>query len=189
MTPEQQAQADAVAAELNLAPAQGYDGHWARVFTLPDGGRLYFSAGRQRGQLNISASVANDLREHRPYYREGEAPKTSINVSTAKDAQRIAADVRRRLLPEYEREAADCAANKARHDDTNARRVEALDRVAAPFAERVRCDERTGEPRPLNIDRESKFSLTAKPFCDSLKLEIEVSPEIAGRIAALLAAL
>jgi hypothetical protein len=32
-------------------------------------------------------------------------------------------------------------------------------------------------------------SLTAKPFCESLKLEIEVSPDLAARIAALLAAL
>jgi hypothetical protein len=189
MTPEQQVLADAVAAELNLAPAQGFDGHWARVFDLPDGGRLYVQAGRQRGQLNISASVANDLSEHRPYYREGEAPKTSINVSESKDARRIAADVRRRLLPEYEREAAACAANKARHDDTNAKRVEALSRVAAPFGVQVQCDERSGEPRPLSIDREGKFSLTVKPFCESLKLEIEVSPEVAGKIAALLAAL
>lgn len=55
--------------------------------------------------------------------------------------------------------------------------------------ERVQCAERTGEPRPLSIDREGNFSLTAKPYCDSLKLEIEVSPEIAGRIAAMLAAL
>jgi hypothetical protein len=92
MTPEQRAKADAVAAQLNLAPAEGFDGDWTRVFTLPDGGRLYFSSGRQRGQLHISASVPNDLREHRPYYREGEAPKTSVNVSESKDAQRIAAD-------------------------------------------------------------------------------------------------
>ena len=189
MTPEQRAQADAVAAELNLAPAPGFDDHWARVFTLPDGGRLFFSSGRQRGQLHISASVAESLREHRPYYREGEAPKTSMNVSESKDAQRIAAEVRRRLLPEYEREAAACAANKARHDDNNAKRVAALTKVAAPFGERVQCDERSGEPRPLSINREGKFSLTAKPYCESLKLEIEVSPEIAGRIAALLASL
>jgi hypothetical protein len=189
MTPEQRAQADAVAAQLNLQPAPGFDHHWGPVFTLPDGGRLYFSSGRQRGQLHISASVANDLREHRPYYREGEAPKTSMNVSESKDAQRIAADVRRRLLPEYEREAAACAANKARSDDNNAKRVAALTQVAAPFGERVQCDERTGEPRPLSIDRDGKFSLTAKPYCESLKLEIEVSPEIAGRIATLLAAL
>ena len=58
MTPEQQALADAVAAELNLAPTQGFDGHWARVFDLPDGGRLFFQAARDRGQLHISASVA-----------------------------------------------------------------------------------------------------------------------------------
>jgi hypothetical protein len=55
--------------------------------------------------------------------------------------------------------------------------------------EHIQRDERSGEPRPLNIDREGMFSLTAKPFCESLKLEIEVSPEIAGRIAALLAGL
>lgn len=189
MTPEQKALAVAVAAQLNLQPTPGFDDHWGPVFSLPDGGRLYFSCGRQRGQLHISASVANSLREHRPYYRENEAPKTSINVSESKDAQRIAADVRRRLLPEYEREAAACAANKTRSDDNNAKRVAALTKVAAPFGERVQCDERTGEPRPLAIDREGKFSLTAKPYCESLKLEIEVSSEVAGKIAALLAAL
>ena len=61
--------------------------------------------------------------------------------------------------------------------------------MAAPLGERVRCDERTGEPSPLSIDREGKFSLTAKPYCDSLKLEIEVAPELAGKIAELLASL
>ena len=61
--------------------------------------------------------------------------------------------------------------------------------LAAPLGEEVECDERTGELRPLFIDREGKFSLTAKPFCDSLKVEIESSPEVAGKIAALLATL
>ena len=65
----------------------------------------------------------------------------------------------------------------------------ALTKVAAPLGEHVRCDERTGEPQPLSIDREGKFSLTAKPFCNSLKVEIEASPEVAGKIAALLATL
>jgi hypothetical protein len=189
MTPEQAKLADAVAAQIGLPPAPGSDGHWARVFALPDGGSLYVHAGRQRGQLNISTSVANDLREHRPYYREGEAPKTSINVSASKDAQQIAADIRRRLLPEYERDASACKALKAGHDDHNAQRILALTKVAAPFGEHVHCDERSGEPRPFSIDREGKFNLTAKPYCESLKLEIEVSPEIAGRIAAMLAAL
>lgn len=189
MTPEQTALADAVAVQLGLQPAPGLDGHWSRVFALPDGGTLYLHAGRQRGQLSISTSVANDLREHRPYYRAGEAPKTSINVSEAKDAKRIAADVQRRLLPEYERDASACAANKARHDDYNAQRLLALTKVAAPFGERVRCDDRSGEPRPLSIDREDKFNLTAKPCCEGVRLEIDASPEIAGRIAALLAAL
>ena len=148
------------------------------------------STGWQRGQLHISASVADSLRgEHRPYYRDGEAPKTEINVSESKDAQRIAADIRRRLLPEYERDTSACAANKARHDDNNAKRILALTKVAAPFGEHMQCDERSGEPRPLSIDREGKFSLTAKPYCDSVRLEIETSPEVAGKIGALLASL
>src|SRR6185503_11609630 len=100
MTPEQTKLANAVAAVMALQPAPGFDSHWSRVFSLPDGGRLYFSSGRQRGQLHISASVADNLREHKAYYRDGEAPKTSINVSESKDAQRVAADVLRRLLPE-----------------------------------------------------------------------------------------
>jgi hypothetical protein len=189
MTPEQRALADAVAAQLDLKPTPGYEDHRARTFSLPDGGKLHFSAGRQHGHLHISTSVAGDLREHRPYYREGQAPKTSINVSESKSAERIVADIRRRLFPEHERLRVDYAANKARSDESNAKRMLALTKVAAPLKERVRCDERTGEPRPLSIDREGKFSLQAKPFCESLKLEIEVSPEIAERIAILLAAL
>ena len=175
--------------QLGLQPATGFDVHWARVFSLADGGKLYFACGRQRGQLHVSTSVPDSLREHRPYYRAGEAPKTSINVSEAKDAKRIAADVCRRLLPEHDREVADSAARKAQHDENNSKRILALTKVAAPLGEHVHCDERTGEPRSLSIDREGKFSLTAKPFCDSLKLEIEVSPEVAGKIATLLATL
>jgi hypothetical protein len=163
MTPEQAKLADAVAAHLGLPPAPGIDGHWARVFALPDGGSLYVHAGRQRGQLNLSTSVANDLREHKPYYRAGEAPKTSINVSDTKPFERIAADIRRRLLPEYERDASACKANKARHDDDNAKRILALTKVAAPFGERVQCDERSGDPRPVSIDREGKFSIRPSP--------------------------
>ena len=170
----------------NRPPATTTTGHGSSPCPTAAGSTSLWAAA---GQLHISASVADNLREHRPYYREGEAPKTRINVSEAKDAERIAADIRRRLLPEYEREASACAASKARHDDHNAKRNLALTKVAAPFGEHVRCDERSGEPRPLSIDREGKFSLTAKPYCESLKLEIEVSPEIAGRIAALLAAL
>jgi len=189
MTPDQTSLAEAVAAQLSLPPAPGFDAFWARVFALPDGGRLYISAGRQRGHLHVSASVADGLRDHRPYYRNGEAPKTSINVADTKTAAQIAADIRRRLLPEHEREAVDHAARKAQHDDHNARRTQALAKVATPFGERVQCDERSGEPRPLAIDRPDKFSLQAKPFCESVKLEIETSPDIAGQIAALLAAL
>lgn len=189
MTPEQTSLAEAVAAQLNLPPAPGFDAHWARVFTLPDGGRLYISAGRQRGHLHVSASVADSLRDHRPYYRNGEAPKTSINVADTKTAAQIAADIRRRLLPEHEREAVDHATRKTRRDDYNARQTQALTKFAIPLGERVQCDERSGEPRPLVIDRPHKFSLKAKPFCDFVNLEIVTSPDIAGQIAALLAAL
>jgi hypothetical protein len=50
MTPEQRALADAVAAELKFGAAAGFEDHWARVFDLPDGGRLFFQAARDRGQ-------------------------------------------------------------------------------------------------------------------------------------------
>jgi hypothetical protein len=189
MSPEQITLADNVAALLNLQLAPGYEDHWSRIFALPDGGRLYISAGRQREQLHISTSVADSLREHRPYYRDGEAPKTSINVSDSKPAERIAADIRRRLLPEYEKEAAACAAQKSRHDEYNTRRILALTLVAVPFGEDVRCDERTGEPRPLSIDREGRFSLQAKPCCDGVKLEIDATQDTAAKVAMLLATL
>jgi len=189
MTPEQITLVDAVAALLSLPLDPGCESHWSRFFTLPDGGKLYFSAGRKRGCLHISTGVPETLREHKPYYRAGEAPKTSIHVSDAKAAPRIVADIRRRLLPEHDREVAACTANKARHDDHNAKRLLALTQVAAPLGERIVCDEQSGDPLPLSIDRQGKFSLFAKPFCDSLKVEIETSPEIAGKIAALLATL
>ena len=189
MTPEHKILADAVAAQLNLKVASNSADTWARVFSLPNGGRLHFSGGRGPGQLHISASLPDGLREHRSYYRDGEAPKTSINVSDTKSADRIAADIRRRLLPEHDREVADCQANKARHDENNTKRILALTKVAAPLGEHVSCDERTGEPRQLSIDREGKFSLVVKPFCDSLKVEIEASPEVAEKIAVLLATL
>ncbi len=189
MTLEQIKLAEAVAALLKLPPAPGCDGHWARLFSLPDGGRLCISTGRTRGQLHISTSAADSLRECRPYYRDGEAPKTSINVADTKDAPRIVADIRRRLLPEYEKDTAACVTQKARRDEFNAKRIQALSAVAAPFGQPVQCDTRSGEPRPLSIDRAGKFNLQAKPFCDSLKLEIETSEAIAGQIAALLAAL
>ena len=189
MTPDQTSLAEAVAAQLSLPPAPGFDAFWARVFALPDGGRLYISAGRQRGHLHVSASVADGLRDHRPYYPAGEAPKSSINVADTKTAAQIAADIRRRLLPEHEREAVDHATRKTRRDDYNARQTQALTKFAIPLGERVQCDERSGEPRPLVIDRPHKFSLKAKPFCDFVNLEIVTSPDIAGQIAALLAAL
>ncbi len=189
MTPDQKTLADAVAKELGLKLAPGYDSNWARAYVLDDGGRLHVTAGRQAGHLNWSTCVAHNLREHRPYHRDGEGPKTSINVSDTKNAKQIAADIRRRLLPEYERDRDACIASKARHDEFNAKRVLALTKVAAPFGECVQCDERSGDPRQLSIDREGKFSLRAKPFCESIQLEIEVSPDLAGKIAALLAAL
>jgi hypothetical protein len=189
MTPEQVKLTEAVAAELQVKPAPGFEGHWSRVFTLPDGGRLYFSAGRKPGNLQVSASVADKLRDHRPHYRAGDAPKTSINVSDTKPADRIAADIRRRLLPEHERDVAACTASKARHDENNSKRILALTKVAAPLGAHVNCDDRTGDARPLSIDREGKFSLTASPYCDAVKIEIETSPDNAGKIATLLAAL
>jgi len=149
MTPEHKALAEAVAAQLQLNPAPGYDDLWTPVFVMPDGGKLLFSDGRAHGQLHISTSLPNTLHDHRSYYRAGEAPKTSINVSDTKPADRIAADIRRRFLPEHAREVAECQANKARHDENNAKRILALTKVAAPLGEHVRCDERTGEPRPL----------------------------------------
>jgi len=78
---------------------------------------------------------------------------------------------------------------KARDDEANAQRILALTKVAEPFGEEVACDARTGDPQPVSIDREGKFSLQAKPFSEELKLEIETSPETAGKIAALLAGL
>ena len=134
MTPEKKALIDAVADELHLKPAPGYEDHWACIFALPDGGRLYVSTGRQRGSLHVSAGLPDNLRDHRAYYRAGEAPKTSINVSDTKPADRIAGDIRRRLLPEHDREVAASTANKRNSDSQYgfAGRLDLRDRTQRP---------------------------------------------------------
>jgi len=189
MTADQQSIAQAIAAQLQLQPAPGYDSHWAAVFLLPGGGKLFISSGRQRGQLHISTSLPDGLRDHRPYYRAGEAPKTGINVSEAKSVALIVADIKRRLLPEHAREVAACAEQKAKRDAYHAQRTLALTEVARPFGQVVQADARTGEPRPVCVEHSGLFRLTAKPYCEGLELAIETNPAIAGQIASLLAKL
>ena len=189
MTPEQKSTAQAIATQLQLQPAPGYGDHWAAVFLLPGGGKLFISSGRQRGQLHISTSLPDGLRDHRPYYRAGEAPKTGINVSETKAVTLIVADIKRRLLPEHAREVVACTEQKVKRDAYHAQRTQALAQVAQPFGQAVQAVERTGEPRPVCVEHPGLFRLTAKPFCEGLELAIETNPAIAGQIANLLAKL
>lgn len=182
MTLEQKALADAVAKKLGIEAGPDCDTNRARVFMLKDGGRLHVSAGRHFDQLHFSTGVAQSLRDHRPYYREGVAPKTSINVSATEKAKQIVADIRRRRLPGYERETAACMASKARHDMFNAKRLQALSTAAAPFSALVTCDERSGDPRAVSVECDGLFNLTATPCCEAVKLEIEIGPELAGKM-------
>ena len=189
MTPEQKSTAQAIATQLQLQPAPGYDGHWAAVFLLSGGGKLFISASRQRGQLHISTSLPDGLRDHRPYYRAGEAPKTGINVSETKAVTLIVADIKRRLLPEHAREVVACTEQKVKRDAYHAQRTQALAQVAKPFGQAVQADARTGEPRPVCVEHSGLFRLTAKPYCEGLELAIETNAAIAGQIASLLAKL
>ena len=46
-------------AVLNLQPAPGYEDQWSQTFSLPDGGRLNFNAGRSAVTASKPKAVLN----------------------------------------------------------------------------------------------------------------------------------
>lgn len=103
MPPAQKSLTVAIAEQQQRQLVPGDDGHWAAVFILTGGGKLFVSAGGLRRKLQISTSLLDDLRNHRPWprcYRAGESPKTGTNLSATKSVPRIVADSNQRQIPE-----------------------------------------------------------------------------------------
>ncbi len=155
---------------------------------LPNGRLLVIS--RQKDKFHIGCFLNGELSKYRPYYKDGEAPPVlHINVAASKTAEQIAADIRRRLLPEYERALAACLQDKRETEELHARKLLALLKVAVPLGLTVQCDEHKGAPFTLKLWRQGSFRLEAETSCDGcIHLDIKyVSPELAGQIAELLA--
>ena len=184
--PENRIKAAAVGAAFGT-PDPKFDDSWQVACLLPDGSSLHFYE-RQHGRLEISASVPAALRDHRPYYRNGEAPKTSISVSADKSVAQIVADVQRRLLPEHVRDLTECQCAKQRSDDYEACCRANLQGVATALGGvPVATDAHTGKVKRVEfgnygdaVDFEAETSGD-----DRLRLKISCSPAVTAAIAAL----
>lgn len=121
MKPENEAKALEVGRLLGFAK-DTESNNWQVLFRMPDRGAMTICDSKQRGKLVVDMWPAHELVEHRrTYYGKDETrPKTEIRVAETKPADTIAADIRRRLLPEYERLVKDCQERKE-HADSYAR--------------------------------------------------------------------
>jgi hypothetical protein len=156
MTPEHQALIQQVAAGLGFV-ARADERSWHPTFTMPDGGSFHGLDSRQRGKLTFSCWVAHDLSPHKPYFQNGDAPTTEINCSDTKSAERIIEDVRRRLLPEYERLLADCRKGKAAHDEYCADQQSVAGQLAGIFGIEVKTNN-DGTVQNLHVSAGSVYA-------------------------------
>jgi hypothetical protein len=130
--------------------------------------------------------LAHELSQHRPYHRDGETPKTGINVSATKTLGEIAADIKRRLLPELARLLADCRAAKQSSDDYEARRAANLRLVADACGVPVQRSH-DGKVQKVELGNYGEaMDFEATPSCDGeVDLKIRVRAQDAAKIAAL----
>jgi hypothetical protein len=142
-------QAVATALGFTLEPTEST---WQQVYLMQDGGRLYASESRQRGKLSFHTAVAHDLSNHRPYWKDGEAPELTIGVSDSKPVAVILSDVQRRLLPEYRRAVAAHTAAKQKNDADNAAQRETATKLAKALGLRLEANT-DGSMRPLHLSR------------------------------------
>lgn len=109
------------------------DGSWPEDYngnklTGPSERCLHFNIGwRTNDRLEIDGHFDNGLSQYLPYREERE--KTEITVAVNKAPEKIAQDIKKRLLPPYERMLAIAIERKRREDNYKAKRKEAMERV------------------------------------------------------------
>ena len=113
--------ADAVGKVLGLTLRESDPCDWQRRFDYGEHGTLYFTVSRNinqsthQPQLYVGLDVAFALNPYRPSYwrsKDGDQPVTTMNVDVEKEATVIAYQIKRRIVPEYERLLALVLSNK-----------------------------------------------------------------------------
>lgn len=104
--------------------------HASAVLCIPGGGDLFLHL--DGSQLRLSAYLADELKDERfrPYYPNGETPVTSIKVKATTAPDRVAAEIRRRLLPGFTTYRNDHQAAKDRCEARDAAVVVAMTHAA-----------------------------------------------------------
>lgn len=185
MTPEQIKKADEIAAFFGLPLDGENESTWQRRYKLPDGGSLDFCESRHaKGQLHIDAWPCHPLQEYRLSYYNGDKPVTEMNVSIAKSAERIAQEIKTRIMPGYKQVVADCREQKALADKRLARDWETMTAIAEPFGEPLKVDR--GSVCPFSIYR-TPFYMRVQSRSDGVHVEMDLPAASVAQVAKLLA--
>lgn len=135
---------DVMAAARVIAPAMGADwqaapGYYSpgqdALLRGPDGLAVHVETITQAGSRRLVLSGAFDSAIHERAYNEG---RHEITVSSERAPARIAAEVKRRLLPDYQRALADAVERKLRSNAERAARDQLVADLAAALGTRVR---------------------------------------------------
>jgi hypothetical protein len=109
-------------------------------------------AWNNKQRLVINGSFQNDLVQYLPYYEDRE--KTEITVKMDSTPERIAKEIKRRLMPPYERILAYAKERKEKDDEYQAEKRRALEMVKEAIGEdaSVYMDEEVlaYDPYPIN---------------------------------------
>jgi len=121
--------ADAVSKYLGegwmLRDMEGFSGVHLRKFGTAE--ELYFKADwRNSDRLVISGSFGDGLSTYFPIHRE----KTEITVAIDKEPEKIAREIKRRLMPVYLKVLKFCMEHKAKDDEYKKKRNRTLRRLA-----------------------------------------------------------
>jgi hypothetical protein len=113
---------------------------------------ILYLAWNNKNRLVIDGSFQNGLNQYLPYYEKRE--KTEITVKADSTPERIAKEIKRRLMPPYERVLAYTKEAKRRDDEHKAEKRRALEMVKEAIGEdaRVYMDEEVlaYDPYPIN---------------------------------------
>jgi len=130
------------------------DQNYPGVFiTTLDGKQLHFrTSWNKKNHLEISGSFHN-LYQHLPYQCEN----TSITVAKSKSPEQIARDIRKRLMPAYERVLAQAKENKIAADKREAKKQHVLEVLKAAMDKATIRDNEVYQWKPYHISAKYQY--------------------------------
>ena len=145
----------------------------------PDGKGLYFNfPWNKPDRIEIRGIFPNGLNQYWPY--SGEREKTEITVSITKTPKKIAQDIKKRLLPPYERMLTIAKERKQKDDQYDAKRRQTMEMVKEAIGGNVDfVEHREGE-----LYGYKPYSFRAK-YCSGDEVEITIRLTLQKAIEAL----